>query len=125
VNDLDSLTASLKENPTDPVTIQALAEWLEERGGNPVQLRALMIDAPTMLVLSYPADRDPASRVAYKRNLEDLGARIAQFFFEHTGHPVEFAVVPSDVGIRQIRVSLEIEKAILGKSPPSPIEQDG
>ena len=54
-DDLDALTTSLRADPRDPVTIQALADWLEEKGAAPETRRILQKETATTDDLELPS----------------------------------------------------------------------
>jgi len=100
-DDLDALTASLRADPRDPITIQALADWLEEKGAAPESVRALTVDGPTMLVFGWPE----GSHSEMIKSLEGVADMIAKSLSKHSGHPVGWVVMPARITIRAIRAS--------------------
>lgn len=95
-NPIDALAAALKADPKDALAIQALADYLEERGADPTALRALTVDGPTVLVLGF----DHTSQI---KPLSEMGKQICEFFQKHTGQPVFWVAAPNGITIRQIR----------------------
>lgn len=97
--DLRALAEKLDADPADPLALQALADWLEERGAEGASVRALSVDGPTLLVFGYDHIQNwPA--------LESDARSIAEFFEKKTGHPVAWMCLPSNLTVRQIKVAL-------------------
>ncbi len=97
--DLQALAEKLDRDPADPLTLQALADWLEERGAEGASLRALSVDGPTVLVFGYAGVRDRPA-------VEATAEKVAAFFEQRTGHPVCWVCLPTHVTLRQIKVDL-------------------
>jgi hypothetical protein len=110
-DDLDALTTRLRSDPRDPLTIQALADWLEERGAAPESVRALTVDGPTVLVFGWPEDANPQMI----RGIEDVAKVVSTDLATHTGHKVGWVVMPANVTIRAVR----------GEPRPLPVEPEG
>lgn len=101
-----ALTEAVSENPSDTLSISALADYLEERGADVSKLRVLTIDGPTVLVFGVP-NHFPIER---KRATNDMAVQIQEFFERESGHKVMFAVCPAELTIRQIKSERKVEQ---------------
>jgi hypothetical protein len=110
-DDLGKITDNLRANPKDPLTIQALADWLEEEGAAPESVRALTVDGPTVLVFGWPDE----AHLEMRRAIEDVAKAVASDLTRHTGHPVGWVAMPASVTIRAVR----------GEPRPLPVEPEG
>lgn len=102
-DDLDALTTRLRADPRDPVTIQALADWLEERGAAPESVRALTVDGPTVLVVSMPDDTSPFRF----EGCRDSWREVASWLEKQSGHPIMAVLSIGEVSIRAIKAEVK------------------
>lgn len=137
MSDLSKLTQSLESDPRDPVTINALADWIEERGGDPVSVRNLTIEDGSVIVLGYSGPPQVISQVAEFTTSE--AEQIQQFppgtiidmqpgaeftvledpaealsrqitaWLKSRGLDVLVVAAPADMAIRQIKVNVRKE----------------
>ena len=101
-DDFDALAASLRADPRDPITIQALADWLEEKGAAPESVRALTVEGPTVLVLAIPEDSSEVRYAGFQRGWKEL----CQWLQERTGHPIMSSVMVGNYPIRAIKATV-------------------
>lgn len=102
VDDLDALTTSLRADPRDPITIQALADWLEEKGAAPESVRALTVEGPTVLVFGVR----PSASDEYRRRVAEGGQIIVDWLGKHANQPMRYVVMDSDMSIRAIKATV-------------------
>jgi len=102
-DDLDRITSGLRADPRDPLAVQALADWLEERGAKADSVRALAVDGPTVLVLGI-SDDDPSPELVREAN--GMWVEVCQWLANQTGSPIHSVVVPSAWTIRAIKANL-------------------
>lgn len=100
-DDLDALTTSLRADPRDPVTIQALADWLEEKGAAPESVRALTVDGPTVLVFGVP----PTASADFRQQVGLAAQDVVDWIWRQTGQPMRFVVMDSNITLRAIKAS--------------------
>jgi|AGTN01.3.fsa_nt_gi hypothetical protein len=98
-DDLHTLASAVAKNPRDQLTVQALADWIEEKGGEGSSVRALSIDGPTVLVFGWPESYSSADIEQFRTHAE----RIVQFLHDQTGHPLSWIAATKELTIRQIR----------------------
>lgn len=102
-DDLDRITSGLRADPRDPLAVQALADWLEERGAKADSVRALAVDGPTVLVLGI-GDDDLSED--YVNGVHKRWNEVCQWLANQTGSPIHSVVVPSAWTIRAIKANL-------------------
>lgn len=90
--DLEAIVRRIDADPKDMLSVQALADYLEERGADPSALRALTVDGPTVLVLKAPYGAAPDDFDRIVKTLAD----VCKWLHEHSGHPVRPMLVPED-----------------------------
>ena len=105
-SDIQNLAAAAEANPKDTLTIQALADALEELGANAESVRALTVDGPTMLLIGYPEGRSSAEIA----RLEECANALCQFLSDHSGYTVGHWCHRSDITIRAIRAGVAEKK---------------
>lgn len=115
-DDLMALATRLAADPKDALTVQALADWVEERAGDCRPLRTLWADDGDLIVFGHPGQLTEAARRATERHLEE---RVAGWFRER-GRDVRFVVMPADWTIRQVKAGAAREAAPLPASPGRP-----
>lgn len=108
MSDLHNLVSAVEADPRDSLALSALADCLEELGANPVQVRALAIDGPTVLVFSYPPTTDGNHR--FQSRIQEVVSQIMEFLKVHTKQPVKALLLPDTVSIKQIKVRAEEKK---------------
>lgn len=96
--DLYALAAKLAADPTDVLTVQALADWVEEKGGECAPLRELLVGDGDWIVVGLPGPHSLAQRDAIEANLDQV-----KDWFAARGRDVLFSVMPADWTIRQIK----------------------
>lgn len=107
VDDLDALTASLRADPRNPLTIQALADWLEEKGAAPESVRALTVEGPTVLVFSLTQEQwDTISEDEFNSMRRAIKTEVGDWLTEKSGHPVKTVLVNSGLSIRAIKATV-------------------
>lgn len=132
MSDLSSLTETLERNPRDAVTLAALADWIEERGGEPAEVRRLTVaDGDCIIVgnpvrsgvadftTGYPMEYIPGVYVAlggtlpdHERDRMDGGmwlAHMLKCWLKSRGLDVFVAAVPADMTIRHVKLNLKKE----------------
>ncbi len=98
---LSDLTASLEKDPRDPVTIQALADYLEEQGAAPYAVRQLTVDGPTVLVFQHPR---LWPKIQHDALLASVNS-VMSFLKEASPHPLLWIVTTDDVSIKTIKAT--------------------
>ncbi len=99
--DLQALAQKLDTDPKDALAIQALADYLEERGADPTTIRALTIDAPTVLIFGFPRDA-PVPDDNFMKTVQTT----ADWLAKHSGHNVRAMWMRSDITIRVIKANV-------------------
>lgn len=102
--DMEALATRLDAEPRDPVTLQALADLLEERGADPASIRALTVDGPTVLVFGYPPDSTMGDPEILEQEMNKF-RELTDWLTQLSGHPVRPALLPSDWTIRMVKAS--------------------
>lgn len=103
--DLHALASRLAADPRDVLTVQALADWVEEAGGECAPLRALWVDDGDVIVLGVDPSTSLDRRDVVLASLnETLGA-----WLRGCGREVYFLAVPASWTIRQIKTAARPE----------------
>jgi hypothetical protein len=112
--DLDAIMATLRSKPTDQLAIQALADWLEERGAAVGPVRNLAVSDGDVVVIGQPANDhlipDPESGLPYDQSqflpVSQYIVRVLSRHFNSIGKKDVLVIsMPADMTIRQIRTS--------------------
>lgn len=101
--DLQALAQRLDADPKDALAVQALADYLEERGADPAAVRAITVDGPTVLVFGHPE----GTTSAQAHRLGEIAEQVIKFLGDAAGVPVSFVIMPSSVTIRAIKAQVK------------------
>jgi len=96
---LAALAERLSADPTDTLTVQAVADWIEERGGECAPLRCLTAEDGDVIVYGMPEN----ATQAHADQLLEV-ARQVQAWFAGRGIDTTFLVLNYGITIRQMRI---------------------